>query len=163
MSVRARNPAIFLVAAVALAGAAAMRVAGFITADVASGLPFAYKLSALVGVVAVSCAVAGAVRALRENVVRNPALHLFMWLYCVAISYGATSAVWQPLTLNVVIGSDTLRFGPDFVGIALLCWYYRIATRAEPLVPVAAAAPDPAGDPSDPASVPGAAQPSGMV
>ena len=130
---RRKSPAIFLVATLVLAGGAALRVIELFTMGVVGDLALGGRLSGLVGMFAVMCGVAGSVRALRENRVRNPWLHAWSWLYCVSLGYASALETWQPLTASFAIG-ETLRVGPNFVGIALLCWYYSVATRTDPIV-----------------------------
>jgi hypothetical protein len=132
-----RNPAIFLVVACALAGGAALQSFGYLAATVASDTPLAMRLSGLVGMTAAACGLVGGVRALGQNRVRNPPLHLFSWLYCVGIGFGGGAIAWQPLTFSIIMGGATLRLGPDFVGIALVCWYYKVAVSENPVVSLA--------------------------
>jgi hypothetical protein len=112
-----RKPAVFLVAVLVLAGACLMRGTGL-----------------LLGAIAVACAIAGGMRALADNHLRNPYLRWFAWLYCIGIVYVGGVVGWQPLTLDITMGSDALRLGPNFVGFALLSWYYAVARNARPLV-----------------------------
>lgn len=154
MGLKRRNPAIFLVATCFLAGGAALQAFGYLTAGVAGSVPFAVLLSGMVGMTAAACAAVGAVRALSRNEIRNPLLHLFAWMYCVGIGYGAGTLAWQPLTFSIVIGGATLRLGPDFVGIVFLSWYYAIASRGAPIVPLAVPA-----DPVDAIATADAIQP----
>jgi hypothetical protein len=119
---RTRQPAIFLVTILILAGASAFRVLALTTTPQPVGAGMRRVFLAL-SVGAIACAIAGSLRALWTNRLGNPVILGFLVLYSINVGSPGANLTWQALEMSFNVTVDGVGLGINLFGLTLLAWY----------------------------------------